>query len=67
MIKVEGIVGDRIETYLIEVKKNGSQYEMYLDGSLRGSTGELGTLLEEVKELAGSFAKNTVIREIESL
>lgn len=57
MLKVEYISEDNSESHLLEVKRNGSQYEMYVDSRLRGSTGNYEMLLDEIKELVGGLAK----------
>lgn len=58
MIKIEYVDEDEGQTCLLEIKIDGSQYEMYVDGKLRGSTNDYEILRNEMAELAAAFVRN---------
>jgi hypothetical protein len=67
MIKLEYVSEDNGETVLLEFKRNGSQYEMYIDGKLRGATGQYETCRNEAGEYAASVVKQLFDKVIEDL
>lgn len=65
MIKIEYIgANDQIEQKLIEVKLKDSQYEMYIDGQLYGSSGSYETCRGEIGEYARSLVLHYFDKEM---
>jgi hypothetical protein len=67
MIKIEYVNEDNGETVLLEFKRNDSQYEMYVNGKLRGATNAYEICRDEAGEYAAAVVKQLFDKTIENL